>query len=149
MIINETKDAELYILWQDLHSSYNLEELIAENKKVFEAYSIEELESICENLAFMKEREHFPQNTLVELSRDYEQLKEFYSHLFDSNYSIVYKGRGENYKDLLIAINTVLLYMGQSEKYPFLYSMWKHLKVINEKTAKQLADLVVQKLHYM
>lgn len=144
MIINETKDAELYILWQDLHNSYNLEELIEENKKVFEAYSIEELESICENLAFMKEREHFPQRTLVELSKDYEQIKMFYS-----DYSTVYKGRGENYKDLLVAINTVLLYMDQSEKYPFLYSMWKHLNVINEKTAKQLADLVIQKLHYM
>ncbi len=45
-----------------------------------------------------------------------EQIKKFYSHL---NYSIVYKGRGDNYKNLLVAINTVLLYMNQSEKISF------------------------------
>jgi hypothetical protein len=146
---DETKDLELYILWQDLHNSYDLEELIAGHKKVFEPYSIEEMENICKSLALMERREHFPQNTLVELvelSMDYEQIKKFYSQF---NYSIVYNGRGDNYRDLLIAINTVLLHMDQSEKYPFLHSLWSSLKYINKRVAKKLGDLIVKELHYM
>ncbi|PAD70657.1 hypothetical protein CHH83_02305 [Bacillus sp. 7586-K] len=130
----------LTIIWQDIMNEFDKENLISDFKFVYSKYSEEELKNLIKTILPL-ELENKPFRTTIGIYSE--------AHPLLDNQVIVYSSNEINYKDLLVALYTVLFNTNtEIERMEIILKLAQTLQMFDRDVAAQFAEGIAEEVYW-